>query len=84
MKVMAPTGGGDRRGDDRQPQPHRVHVRSTFSKNGGNLGETGSVGFMFERKGQVTYPAIVGDEDAVMMAAIEAGAEDAKAATTGT
>jgi YebC/PmpR family DNA-binding regulatory protein len=51
-------------------------VRSTFSKNGGNLGETGSVGFMFDRKGQVVYPVSVGDEDTVMMAAIEAGAED--------
>jgi len=51
-------------------------VRSTFTKNGGNLGETGSVGFMFDRKGQVIFPASVGDEDTVMMAAIEAGAED--------
>ena len=52
------------------------NVRSTFGKNGGNLGETGSVGFMFDRKGQVIYPASVGDADTVMMAAIEAGAED--------
>jgi YebC/PmpR family DNA-binding regulatory protein len=51
-------------------------VRSTFTKHGGNLGETGSVGFMFDRKGQVTYPLSVGDADTVMMAAIEAGAED--------
>lgn len=51
-------------------------VRSTFSKAGGNLGETGSVGFMFDRKGQIYYPASVGDADTVMMAAIEAGAED--------
>ncbi len=51
-------------------------VRSTFSKNGGNLGETGSVGFMFDRKGQIIYPADAGDEDTMMMAAIEAGAED--------
>jgi YebC/PmpR family DNA-binding regulatory protein len=51
-------------------------VRSTFSKAGGNLGETGSVGFMFDRKGEVVYPASVGDGDTVMMAAIEAGAED--------
>jgi len=51
-------------------------VRSTFGKHGGNLGETGSVAFMFERKGQVTYPADVGDADTVIMAAIEAGAED--------
>ena len=52
------------------------NVRSTFAKAGGNLGETGSVGFMFDRKGQVVYPASVGDDDTVMMAAIEAGAED--------
>ena len=51
-------------------------VRSTFSKNGGNLGETGSVGFMFDRTGEVVYPASVGDADTVMMAAIEAGADD--------
>ena len=51
-------------------------VRSTFSKAGGNLGETGSVGFMFDRKGEVVYPASAGDADTVMMAAIEAGAED--------
>jgi len=52
------------------------NVRSYFSKNGGALGETGSVGFMFDRVGEVTYPATVGSEDAVMEAAIEAGAED--------
>lgn len=51
-------------------------VRSTFTKAGGNLGETGSVGFMFDRKGQIIYPIEVGDADTVMMAAIEAGAED--------
>ncbi|MEO1732840.1 MAG: YebC/PmpR family DNA-binding transcriptional regulator [Pseudomonadota bacterium] len=58
-------------------------VRSTFSKNGGNLGETGSVGFMFERKGEVTYPADVADADTVMMAAIEAGAEDVESSEDG-
>ena len=58
-------------------------VRSTFTKNGGNLGETGSVGFMFDRKGEVTYPASVGDEDTVMMAAIEAGAENAESSEEG-
>ncbi len=52
------------------------NVRSTFTKNGGNLGETGSVGFMFDRKGQVVYPVSAGSADDVMMAAIEAGAED--------
>ena len=58
-------------------------VRSTFTKNGGNLGETGSVGFMFDRKGEVSYPADVGDADTVMMAAIEAGAEDVESSEDG-
>ncbi|WP_299282506.1 YebC/PmpR family DNA-binding transcriptional regulator [uncultured Tateyamaria sp.] len=58
-------------------------VRSTFTKNGGNLGETGSVGFMFDRKGAVSYPAEVGDADTVMMAAIEAGAEDVESSEDG-
>lgn len=58
-------------------------VRSTFSKNGGNLGETGSVGFMFDRKGEVSYPVEVGDADTVMMAAIEAGAEDVESSEDG-
>lgn len=59
------------------------NVRSTFTKNGGNLGETGSVGFMFDRKGEVTYPADAGDADTVMMAAIEAGAEDVESTEDG-
>ena len=58
-------------------------VRSTFTKNGGNLAETGSVGFMFDRKGEITYPASVGDADTVMMAAIEAGAEDVESSDDG-
>ncbi|WP_170331702.1 YebC/PmpR family DNA-binding transcriptional regulator [Ruegeria arenilitoris] len=58
-------------------------VRSTFSKNGGNLGETGSVGFMFERKGEVVYSASVGDADTVFEAAIEAGAEDVESSDEG-
>ena len=59
------------------------NVRSTFTKNGGNLGETGSVGFMFERKGEVTYPADVADADTVFEAAIEAGAEDVESSEDG-
>jgi YebC/PmpR family DNA-binding regulatory protein len=59
------------------------NVRSTFSKNGGSLGETGSVGFMFDRKGEITYLASVGDADTVMMAAIEAGAEDVESSDEG-
>ena len=58
-------------------------VRSTFTKCGGNLGETGSVSFMFDRKGQVLYPSEVGDEDTVMMAALEAGAEDVETTEDG-
>jgi YebC/PmpR family DNA-binding regulatory protein len=48
-------------------------VRSAFTKNGGNLGEPGSVGYLFEQRGQILA---VGDEDTVMMAALEGGAED--------
>ena len=53
-----------------------ANVRAIFGKNGGALGESGSVAFMFDRLGQVVYPASVASEDAVMEAAIEAGAED--------
>ena len=52
------------------------NVRSIFSKNGGNLGETGAVSFMFDRVGQIIFPASAGGEDKVMEAAIEAGADD--------
>jgi YebC/PmpR family DNA-binding regulatory protein len=51
------------------------NVRSTFAKYGGNLGETNSVSFMFDRKGEIVYPPGL-DADTVMMAALEAGAED--------
>ncbi|EHS48831.1 UPF0082 protein yeeN [Rhizobium sp. PDO1-076] len=51
-------------------------VRSTFTKAGGALGETGSVSFSFDHVGELTYKASVGDADKVMEAAIEAGAED--------
>jgi len=51
-------------------------VRSYFTKSGGALGETGSVAFMFDRVGQITYPASSGSADAVLEAAIEAGADD--------
>ncbi|PPB80258.1 YebC/PmpR family DNA-binding regulatory protein [Albidovulum inexpectatum] len=52
------------------------NVRSTFTKYGGNLGTTGSVSYMFDRVGEIKYPASVGDPDTVLMAAIEAGADD--------
>jgi YebC/PmpR family DNA-binding regulatory protein len=53
-----------------------ANVRTIFGKNGGALGETGSVAFMFDRVGQITYPAKVASEDKAMDAAIEAGAQD--------
>ncbi|MBV7409108.1 YebC/PmpR family DNA-binding transcriptional regulator [Maritimibacter sp. DP1N21-5] len=59
------------------------NVRSTFGKNGGNLGETGSVSFMFDRMGEIVYPASVGSEDAVMEAAIMAGASDVESSEDG-
>ncbi|MEO1746645.1 MAG: YebC/PmpR family DNA-binding transcriptional regulator [Pseudomonadota bacterium] len=52
------------------------NIRAAFSKNGGSLGETGSVSFMFDRVGEIVYKSDAGDADAVMEAAIEAGAED--------
>ena len=52
-----------------------AEVRHAFSKCGGNLGSDGSVGYLFNRVGQLSYPAGV-DEDVLMEAAIEAGAED--------
>ncbi|MBK0398011.1 YebC/PmpR family DNA-binding transcriptional regulator [Limibaculum sp. M0105] len=59
------------------------NVRATFGKNGGNLAETGAVSFMFDRKGQILYPATAGDADAVLEAAIEAGAEDVESSEDG-
>ena len=53
-----------------------MEVRTAFSKNGGNLGETGSVAFMFDQAGEITYPLAVTDEDGMMEAAIESGADD--------
>jgi YebC/PmpR family DNA-binding regulatory protein len=53
-------------------------VRLAFSKNGGNMAEPGSVAFQFERKG-VIRAAFTGDADEAMLAAIDAGAEDAEA-----
>lgn len=51
-------------------------VRTIFSKNGGNLGETGSVSFMFDRVGSIEFGADAADADAMLEAAIEAGADD--------
>ena len=53
-----------------------TNVRTIFSKNGGNLGASGSVSHGFERLGLIEYPASAGDADKVLEAAIEVGAED--------
>lgn len=51
-------------------------VRSIFSKNGGNMGETNSVSFNFERIGLIVYPISVASSDEIFEAALEAGAND--------
>ncbi|HEX2511552.1 MAG TPA: YebC/PmpR family DNA-binding transcriptional regulator [Xanthobacteraceae bacterium] len=58
-------------------------VRSTFSKNGGNLAETGAVSFMFDRLGVVEFDAKVADADQMLEAAIEAGADDVNSNESG-
>ncbi len=50
-------------------------VRTAFSRNGGSLGEPGSVAYLFEQKG---YILVSGDEDEVMLTALDAGAEDVR------
>jgi len=51
-------------------------VRSTFTKYGGNLGETNSVSFMFDQVGEIVYPLEKAKADAMFEAAVEAGATD--------
>jgi YebC/PmpR family DNA-binding regulatory protein len=58
-------------------------VRSYLSKNGGALGESGSVAFMFDRVGQIVYKPEAGDADKVLEAAIEAGADDVQSTPQG-
>jgi YebC/PmpR family DNA-binding regulatory protein len=53
-----------------------TNVRTAFSKNGGNLGASGSVSHGFDRMGLIAYPASAGSADDVLEAAIEAGADD--------
>jgi YebC/PmpR family DNA-binding regulatory protein len=58
-------------------------VRATFTKNGGNLAETGAVSFMFSHVGVVEYDASAVSADAIFEAAIEAGAEDVQSSEHG-
>ncbi|HZM08158.1 MAG TPA: YebC/PmpR family DNA-binding transcriptional regulator [Methylocella sp.] len=58
-------------------------VRSYFTKSGGALAETGAVSFLFDHVGVIEFPAKAASEDAMMEAAIEAGAEDVQASDDG-
>jgi YebC/PmpR family DNA-binding regulatory protein len=58
-------------------------VRSLFAKYGGNLGETGSVAFMFQRAGEIVYKPAAGSSDQVLEAAIDAGADDVQSDAEG-
>ena len=58
-------------------------VRAAFTKSGGNLAETGAVSFMFDHVGVVEYDAGVASADAVLEAAIDAGAEDVVSGESG-
>ena len=58
-------------------------VRSYLSKNGGALGESGSVAFMFDRIGQIVYKPEAGSADKVLEAAIDAGADDVQSGADG-
>lgn len=60
-----------------------TNVRTTFSRGGGNMGESGSVSHGFERVGLIIYPAEAGDEEKLLDAAIEAGAEDVQSSESG-
>ncbi len=60
-----------------------TNVRTAFSKNGGNLGTAGAVSHGFERLGLIEYPASAGDEEKVLEAAIEAGADDVESSDDG-
>ena len=58
-------------------------VRSAFSKFGGNLGETNSVAFLFDRVGQIAYGPDAADADTMFEAALEAGAQDVASSAGG-
>ena len=60
-----------------------TNVRTIVSKNGGNLGASGSVSHAFDRVGLIEYPARAGDPDAVFEAALDAGAEDVSSSDDG-
>ena len=60
-----------------------TNVRTAVSKNGGNLGASGSVSHAFDRMGLINYPASAGDAEQVFEAALDAGAEDVSSSDDG-
>ena len=60
-----------------------ANVRAIFGKNGGNMGDAGSVSFQFDRLGEIVYPVAAGTEESILEAAIEAGAQDAESDAEG-
>ena len=60
-----------------------TNVRTAVSKNGGNLGASGSVSHAFDRVGLINYPATAGDSEKVFEAALDAGAEDVSSSDDG-
>ena len=60
-----------------------TNVRTAVSKNGGNLGASGSVSHAFDRVGLINYPASAGDAEKVFEAALDAGAEDVSSSDDG-
>ncbi len=91
ITIAAKQGGGDPAGNARlrtaidaakaENMPDNANrtvaeIRNAFQRHGGNLGATNSVAWMFDRKAQITVDATRADEDTVMEAALDAGAED--------
>ena len=60
-----------------------AEIRAAFSRHGGNLGETGSVSFLFERIGDIHYPAEVAEPEPMFETALDAGAEDIVSSESG-
>lgn len=58
-------------------------IRAAFGKSGGAMADTGAVSFLFDRVGEIRYPAAAGSEEEVFEAALEAGADDVEAAADG-
>jgi YebC/PmpR family DNA-binding regulatory protein len=67
MLVQAVTGNRNRAAGE---------IRHVFSKNGGNMAESGAVGWMFHRKGDIVVPKEAADEDKMLSVVLDAGAED--------